>query len=188
MSKSRKQGRRLLPVLALACLGAVTALHGASAQSSKLTAYKPVTDERLANPEPENWLQYRGNYRGWGYSPLDQITSANIGRLTPMWSYSTGKLEGHQAPPIVNNGVMFASTPQNQVIALNAKTGDLHLDLQARTAGGTGPASPDQPWRRALWRQGLSRHRGRLRGGAQRQDRRSGLGEVHRATGATAIT
>ena len=65
---------------------------------SKLTAYKPVTDERLANPEPENWLQYRGNYQGWGYSPLDQITSANIGRLTPMWSYSTGKLEGHQAP------------------------------------------------------------------------------------------
>ena len=33
--------------------------------------------------------------------------------------------EGHQAPPIVNNGMMFVSTPQNQVIAVNAKTGDL---------------------------------------------------------------
>ena len=64
MSKLRKQGRRLLPALALACLGAATALTGASAQSSKLTTYKPVTDERLANPEPENWLQYRGSYRG----------------------------------------------------------------------------------------------------------------------------
>ena len=125
MSKARKPGRRLLPVLALACLGAVTSLHGASAQTAKPTEYKPVTDERLANPEPENWLQYRGNYKGWGYSPLDQITSANIGRLTPMWSYSTGKLEGHQAPPIVNGGMMFVSTPGNQVIALDAKSGNM---------------------------------------------------------------
>ena len=33
--------------------------------------------------------------------------------------------EGHQAPPIVNNGVMFVSTPQNQVLALDAKSGEL---------------------------------------------------------------
>src|SRR5262249_38822851 len=43
----------------------------------------------------------------------------------PVWSYSTGVLEGHQSPPIVNNGVMFVTTPENQVLALNAKTGDL---------------------------------------------------------------
>ena len=54
MSKARKPGRKLLPVLALACLGAVTSLHGASAQTAKPMEYKPVTDERLANPEPEN--------------------------------------------------------------------------------------------------------------------------------------
>ena len=34
-------------------------------------SYRPVTDERLVSPEPENWLSYRGNYHGWGYSPLD---------------------------------------------------------------------------------------------------------------------
>ena len=33
-------------------------------------------------------------------------------------------IEGHEAPPIVNNGVMFIATPMGQVIALNAKTGD----------------------------------------------------------------
>ena len=32
---------------------------------------------------------------------------------------------GHEAPPIVNNGVMFVATPGNQVIALDAKTGAL---------------------------------------------------------------
>ena len=33
-------------------------------------------------------------------------------------------VEGHEAPPIINNGVMFVATPMGQVIALNAKTGD----------------------------------------------------------------
>lgn len=88
-------------------------------------AYTPVTDERLANPEPENWLQYRGNYEAWGYSPLDQITTENVGDLIPAWSFSTGLDEGHQAPPIVNDGLMFVTTPQNNVIAIDAASGDV---------------------------------------------------------------
>ena len=31
----------------------------------------------------------------------------------------------HQAPPLINNGVMFISTPNNQVAAYDAKTGTL---------------------------------------------------------------
>jgi alcohol dehydrogenase (cytochrome c) len=89
------------------------------------SAYTAVTEQRLLNPEPGNWLMYRGNYAGWGYSPLDQITPRNVKNLVPVWSFSTGVNEGHQAPPIVNNGVMFVTTPQGQVFALNAKTGDL---------------------------------------------------------------
>jgi len=87
--------------------------------------YADVTDTRLLSPEPQNWLMYRGNYSGWGYSPLDRITPANVKKLTPVWTLSTGVTEGHQAPPIVNNGIMFVTTPQQQVIALNAKTGDV---------------------------------------------------------------
>jgi alcohol dehydrogenase (cytochrome c) len=86
--------------------------------------YKPVTDERLRNPEPENWLSWRGNYEGWGHSPLKQITDANVAELVPVWSFATGVNEGHQAPPIVNDGMMFVSTPQNQIIALDAASGD----------------------------------------------------------------
>ena len=40
--------------------------------------YTPVTDARLANPEPENWLMTRGNYKGWSYSALDQINAYNV--------------------------------------------------------------------------------------------------------------
>jgi alcohol dehydrogenase (cytochrome c) len=88
-------------------------------------SYTPVTDARLLNPEPHNWLMYRGNYAGWGYSPLEQITAQNVKKLAPVWAFSTGVTEGHQSPPIVNNGVMFVTTPQQQVIALNAKSGEV---------------------------------------------------------------
>lgn len=87
--------------------------------------YSPVTDERLLTPEPENWLMYRATYDSWGYSRLDQITPRNVNKLVPVWTFSTGVDEGHQAPPIVNNGVMFITTPQNQVLALDARKGDL---------------------------------------------------------------
>ncbi len=90
-----------------------------------LQNYAPVTEARLKNPEENNWLLLRRTYNGWGYSPLKQITTSNVSRLRPVWGYSTGEVRGHEAPPLVNNGVMFVSTPNNQVLALNAKTGAL---------------------------------------------------------------
>jgi alcohol dehydrogenase (cytochrome c) len=95
------------------------------AAAQGITSYSPVTDERLLKPEPHNWLMYRGTYDGWGYSPLNQINTTNVKKLVPVWSLSTGVNEGHQAPPMVNNGVMFITTPQNQILTLDAKTGDL---------------------------------------------------------------
>ena len=87
--------------------------------------YSSVSKQRLNNPEDANWLMYRRTYDGWGYSPLDQITPGNVKSLRPVWSYSTGVREGHQAPPLVNDGKMFVSTPENQVLALDAASGDL---------------------------------------------------------------
>ena len=88
-----------------------------------LRSYQPVTAERLLKPTDGDWLMIRRTYDGWGYSPLDQITTANVARLQPMWVFATGAMNGHEAPPLVNNGVMFVSTPGNQVIAVEAKTG-----------------------------------------------------------------
>src|SRR5262249_26125474 len=38
---------------------------------------------------------------------------------------ATGQPGGHQAPPTINNGLMFVATPGNQEIALEAKTGHI---------------------------------------------------------------
>src|SRR6478609_4969976 len=69
-----------------------------------LRNYQPVTAERLKNPEAGNWLSIRGNYDGWGYSPLDQITPGNVKNLKPVWVFSTGEPKVHEAAPLVNNG------------------------------------------------------------------------------------
>ena len=93
--------------------------------AQNLPPYSSVTDARLRNQDNDSWLLYRGSYDSHGYSALDQIDTDNVANLKPVWSFSTGLREGHQAPPIVNNGYMYVSTPQNHVLALNAVTGDL---------------------------------------------------------------
>ena len=103
---------------------AFTCVIATAATAGPIENYSPVTASRLENPEPGNWMLYRRTYDGQGYSPLDQINTSNVKNLTPVWTFSTGVVEGHEAPPIVNNGVMFVATPMGQVIALNAKTGD----------------------------------------------------------------
>jgi len=105
--------------LLLGLLALLATTLGAHAAPS----YTPVTKERLLHPEPRNWLTYRGNYAGWSYSPLKQIDRSNVKRLKLAWAYATGVNEGHQAPPMVNDGFMFVTTPNNQVIAFEAKTG-----------------------------------------------------------------
>ena len=68
--------------------------------------------------DPNNWPQYHRSSNAWRYSPLEQITTSNVARLQPEWVFSTGLTSGHQAAPVVNGGVMFFSTPDNQVFAI----------------------------------------------------------------------
>ena len=103
----------------------LTLIASIASLAQSLPPYNPVTTERLLKPEESNWLMYRGSYDSHGYSTLDQINTTNVDNLVPIWSFSTGLREGHQAPPIVNDGYMYVSTPQNHVLAINARSGDL---------------------------------------------------------------
>ena len=116
----------------------ITLVKSAAAAAPSSAAYRPVSDERLVKPEPQNWLHLRGNYQGWMYSPLDQINVSNVKDLAPVWSYSTGVDSGHEAPPIVNDGVMFVAAPYDKVIALDATNGDLLWEYQRELPEGFG--------------------------------------------------
>jgi lanthanide-dependent methanol dehydrogenase len=54
------------------------------------------------------------------FSPLKQITTANIANMKPVWSFSTGTLRGHEGNPLVIGNVMYVhSSFPNIVYALD---------------------------------------------------------------------
>jgi len=72
----------------------------------------------------ENWPHYLGTYQAWRYSALDQVTTANVRKLTPVWAFSTGDdASGLQVTPIVLDGVMYISSSHNHVWAIDAASG-----------------------------------------------------------------
>ena len=77
--------------LGCARTGSTAAGRTAGSVPSVLRNYQPVTAERLQNPEPGNWLMIRRTYDGWGYSPLNEITTANVARLRLVWTMPTGE-------------------------------------------------------------------------------------------------
>ena len=87
-----------------------------------------VTSDRLlkAASEPHNWLTYSGAYNGQRYSPLTQITAANVRNLELQWVFQVRSLGGNdkfEATPLVVDGVMYTVSPPNDVVALDAATG-----------------------------------------------------------------
>src|SRR5687767_7375273 len=74
----------------------VLALALTAAAEQPPRTYTSVTSERLKNPEDGDWLMVRRTYDGWGYSPLGQITAANVSRLQPAWVFATGVNNGHE--------------------------------------------------------------------------------------------
>lgn len=85
----------------------------------------PVTDAMIKAPPPGDWLMWRRTQDSWGYSPLTQITPANVGKLRLVWSRGlsqTGKQEG---TPLVHEGVMYMPLPLDGIQAMDAKTGDV---------------------------------------------------------------
>ncbi len=86
-------------------------------------ALAQVPYQRIANApqEPGNWLTYSGNYQGHRYSPLSQVTPANVAGLRVKWAYQFPDRRT-EVSPIVVDGVMYVSGP-NTAAALDARTG-----------------------------------------------------------------
>ena len=89
------------------------------------TANAQVSNEALvhAQQDPNTWLTYGRNYRGWRYSPLAQITGANIAQLTPAWILPTGVPGRNETTPLVVDGMMYLTGPANNAWAVDLLTG-----------------------------------------------------------------
>ena len=90
----------------------------------EVAGFRPVTDALLRDPPPGDWLNFRRTYDGWGYSPLDEITAANVGGLELAWVWAMA--DGTNQPtPLVYDGIMYLTNPGNIIQALDAATGDV---------------------------------------------------------------
>ena len=84
-----------------------------------------VTFDRLLHPdaEPQNWLSYSRTIDGQRYSPLTQITSANVKNMELQWVWQARSLEKFEATPLVVDGVLYTIQAPNDIVALDAVTG-----------------------------------------------------------------
>ena len=97
-------------------------------------------------PAEDDWTAFGRTSMGNRFSPVGQITPANVKDLKLLWSYRTGdSREAHpktpggytfQTTPIKVRDKVFICTPHNRVIALDADSGaekwvfDPKIDLQ----------------------------------------------------------
>ena len=86
--------------------------------------YEPVTAEMLSNPANGEWPIYRGNYQGWGYSELSQITADNVGDLQLVWSRGL-EPGANETTPLMHDGVIFIGQTNDVIQAIDAATGSL---------------------------------------------------------------
>src|SRR5947209_6004994 len=102
-----------------------TMLMAACAAVSLNAQGLPVTYERLlkADQEPGNWLTYSNSYNSWRFSRLDQITPQNVKNLHVKWLFQGRHQEKFETTPLVVDGIMYLTRPENDVYALDAETG-----------------------------------------------------------------
>ena len=78
-------------------------------------------------PDGNQWTTYSGNDSAQRHSPLTQITPANVGRLTVQWMFQTGVQGRLEATPLVVDGIMYLTGPDN--LRLGPGCADRSTDL-----------------------------------------------------------
>ena len=115
--------------LAVATLLNAQAAPGAGTSGRAPATGARATDARwgldpdtLLNPPADSWPTYHGDYSGQRHSRLTQITPANVHQLALAWTFQTGQNAGIKSTPILINGVMFVTAPDN-IWAIDARNG-----------------------------------------------------------------
>jgi PQQ-dependent dehydrogenase (methanol/ethanol family) len=81
---------------------------------------KAVPAPAASPPDDGNWTMPGKDYASTRFSALNQINTANVGRLQVAFTFSTGTTEGFEAPPLVVNDTMYVVAPwPNNVFALD---------------------------------------------------------------------
>ena len=92
-------------------------------------AADPEIDTLLQGPVGKDWVTNGGNLTNQRYSTLKQIDTSNVKQLKGAWmtrlkGSGYGGKYSFEATPLVKDGIMYIVTGNDDVFALNAKTGE----------------------------------------------------------------
>ena len=103
--------------------------------------FRPVTQQELNAPGPGDWLSWRRTLDGQAASPLDQVNGRNVKQLRMVWSLAM-RDGSNQGTPLVRDGVMYLTHPDNVIQAVQAATGEVIWEYaypfpkESKTLGG----------------------------------------------------
>src|SRR3978361_76016 len=72
-----------------------------------------TTPDILLKPPKDSWPAYHGDYSGRRHSSMTQINQQNVGGLALAWAFQTGAATQIKASPLLVDGVIYFSTPDN---------------------------------------------------------------------------
>jgi quinoprotein glucose dehydrogenase len=130
-------------------------INGSLPAAVAAAASLPSNDD----PQPDaDWRDYGRTQFGQRYSPLKQITPANVKNLKVAWTFRTGDLPGKNDPvettfevtPIKVNDTLYLCSQHQRLFALDAKTGTLRWSYD--------PKVQDNPTFQHLTCRGVSYH------------------------------
>ncbi|NOQ17316.1 MAG: PQQ-binding-like beta-propeller repeat protein [Methyloprofundus sp.] len=73
--------------------------------------------------EPLEWPSYGGNLQQTRFIDDASINTTNVEKLKLKWMFQTGIVGSFENTPIVQDGIMYITTPYNHIYALDARTG-----------------------------------------------------------------
>lgn len=127
LSDTRGSGKATARACWAICIAGSIAVGGASvalAQSNSEAA--PTAQDLLkAGSNTGEWLLPARTFEGNRYVPNSQINAENVGTLGIAWETAIADDGQQESAPIIHNGTMYFSTPHDNVLALDAKTGAL---------------------------------------------------------------
>ena len=86
----------------------------------------PVSDKMLeSGATNHNWLMYGGAYDNMRHSPITTLNPKTAPNLKVAWSSPTPRIGTYGASPVVYGGVMYTTGAYANLMALDAKTGNL---------------------------------------------------------------
>jgi lanthanide-dependent methanol dehydrogenase len=92
---------------------AASSREGTPGRTAEAQAPQPSAPagEPSGTPADGQWLRAAGDFSNTRFSPLSQVTTANVSKLKVAWTFSTGTQYGHEAAPLIVGDTLYVVTP-----------------------------------------------------------------------------